>query len=152
MSFTWHLPPLVALPSPVPADEGTRDLYGYDIYFKNGDLPITGGGDYIRVGGVENLKAAIYRRLITRPGEFRFRPSYGVGVQTYVKKARSQANLDALKTRIIDQLSQDRRITSADCVIDVTTVNGAEVVRVIVTVVAGGQTHKFEPFNFAENA
>ena len=68
MSFSWTLPPLVALPSPVPSDEGTRDLFGYDILFKNGDLPITGGGDYVRVGGLENLKAAIYRRLITKIG------------------------------------------------------------------------------------
>lgn len=152
MSFTWHLPPLVALPSPVPSDDGTRDLFGYDIFFKDGTMPLTGGGDYIRVGGVENLRAAIYRRLITRPGEFRFRPSYGVGVQSYVKKARSQANLDALRTRIVDQLSQDRRIQSADVAINTVTLNGKEVVRIVITVVAGGQSHTFEPFNFAENA
>lgn len=150
MSFSWTLPPFVALPSPVPADAGTRDLFGYDILFKNGDLPLTSGGDYVRVGGIDNLRAAIYRRLITPPGSFRFRPSYGVGVGQYVKKIRNQATLDSLRIKIIDQLSQDKRIQAVDATLDTTTVNGKEVLRVIVKVTAGGQDKTFEPFTFAE--
>jgi phage baseplate assembly protein W len=150
MSFSWTLPAYTALPSPVPSDEGTRDLFGYDILFKDGDLPLTRGGDYIRVGGLDNLRAAIYRRLITRPGEFRYRPSYGVGVGMYVKKVRSQAVLDSLRTKIIDQLSQDKRIDAVDVATSTETVGGVSVLRVVVKVTAGGQDKTFEPFTFAE--
>ncbi len=152
MSFSWTLPAFVAIPSPVPLDEGTRDLWGYDILFDKGDLQLTQGGDYARVSGLPNLRAAIYRRLITRPGEFRFRPSYGVGVQTFVKKARSQANLDALRNRIIDQLSQDNRIESVDASVNIITVNGVEAIRVVVTVTAKGNAHTFEPYTFAKES
>lgn len=153
MSLSWTIPLPVAPPPLIPVDEGTRDLFGYDILFTNGDLQVSpSGGDYIRIGGLDNLKAAIYRRLITRPGEFRFRPSYGAGVQTFVKKAMSQANLDALRNRIIDQLSQDTRITAIDAAVSQVTINGQMVVKVIVKVTAGGNTQTFEPFTFAEEA
>ncbi len=152
MSFGWTIPALTALPSPVPTDAGTSDLFGYDIFFKNGDLQITAGGDYARVGGLENLKAAIYRRLITRPGEFRFRPGYGAGVQQFVKKQATQANLDALRQRIVDQLSQDRRIQEVDVTVESGTHNGAVIWKVLVRVTTGGNKHTFEPFTFAQEA
>lgn len=151
MSFFWNLPNLTFPTSPVPVDEGTRDLYGYDIYF-HGDLLVTAGGDYARVGGKDNLRAAIYRRLITRPGEFRFRPDYGVGVQTFVKKTMSQANLDALRQRIVDQLSQDRRIDSVEATMEPVSINGKTALKIYVQIKAGGETRKFEPFTFAEDA
>lgn len=150
MSFNWNLPNLTFPPSPVPADEGTRDLFGYDIFFR-GDSVVTAGGDYGRIGGRDNLRAAIYRRLITRPGEFRFRPDYGVGVQTYVKKALTTATSDSLRARIIDQLSQDRRIDSVDVAIELVSVNGLPVLKVHIKVQAGGEPRTFEPFTFAED-
>lgn len=152
--FSWTLPAPTAAGAGRTAaiDEGTRDLFGYDILFKNGDLPLTRGGDYIRVGGVENLRLAVYRRLTTPPGTYRFRPAYGVGVQAWVKKPKTQANLDALRNACVDNLSQDRRITQVDVSVTTAKVNNVEVVRVAVKITAGGQTHSFEPFTFAEEA
>ena len=151
MGLTWTIPAFVPPVSPVPADTGTKDLFGYDILFRDGDL-VKANGDYVRVGGVDNLRAAIYRRLITKPGEFRFRPTYGVGVASYVKKAQTQANLDALRTRIIDNLLQDKRINEVDVTIQSITLNGEYVLQVYVRVTALGNKLTFQPFTFAQEA
>lgn len=152
MGLSWTLPTATPTPAPVPADKGTSDLYGYDILFKKGNLPLNAQGDYTRVGGLENLRAAILRRLTTRPGEFKFRPNYGVGVQNWVRKVKNQANLEALQLRCIEQLSQDSRIETVDVKCTPITVNGIEALRVVVSVTTGGQPHTFEPFTFSEAA
>lgn len=150
MTFSWTLPALTFPPSPVPVDEGQRDLFGCDIRF-DGDFIVTAGGDYALVTGKDNLRLAILRRLITKPGEFRFRPDYGVGIQTFVKKQLTQSLKDSLRQRIIDQLSQDRRINSVDVTLEQVTVQGKPVLKVYVKAVAGGEARTFEPFTFAED-
>jgi len=152
VSYSFFLPVATISSSTVPVDDGTRDLFGYDILFKDGKLPLTTGGDYIRVGGKDNLRAVIYRRLITRPGEFRFRPSYGVGVQMYVKKAASTSTLDALQQRIIEQLTQDARITEVQVNAEMIDITGGQALRVHVQVSARGEKISFEPFTFSEEA
>lgn len=151
MGLSYTLPPASVPPSPAPVDQGTRDLYGYDILFRS-DFNLTAGGDYIRVGGKDNLKAAIYRRLITRPGEYRFRPSYGVGIGDFVKKAPTTALLSQLRQRIIEQLLLDERIAEVDVNVTAETVQDTPVTKVFVKVVAGGQPVTFEPFSFAKDA
>lgn len=148
----WSLPTPAPLPSTVPVDQGKRALFGYDILFKQGAMPLTAGGDYVRIGGEDNLRAAIYRRLITRPNEFRFRPNYGAGVQSFVKKVQSQANLDACKQRIQDQLSQDRRIQSVAVEIASVAINGKAALKIFIKVTANGKLHAFEPFTFQQEA
>lgn len=148
----WSLPAPVALPSTVPVDQGKRALFGYDILFKQGAMPLTAGGDYVRIGGEDNLRAAIYRRLITRPNEFRFRPNYGAGVQSFVKKVQSQANIDACKQRIIDQLSQDRRIQSVTVDVAPVVILSTAALKIFIKITANGKTHAFEPFTFQQEA
>lgn len=148
----WTIPDPVALPSTVPVDQGKRALFGYDILFKQGAMPLTAGGDYVRIGGEENLRAAVYRRLITRPNEFRFRPTYGAGIQSFVKKVQSQANIDACKQRIKDQLSQDRRIQNVAVDVAPVTINTRAALKVSIKITANGRTHAFEPFTFQEAA
>ena len=151
MSFSWTIPPATVIASPVPTDAGTSDLLGYDILFTKGDLQKS-NGDYIRVGGLDNLRLAIYRRLITKPGEFRFRPTYGAGVGTFVKKAMTQANIDTLRSRVIEQLLQDRRINEVEVQVEQVTVNGQPVVKISVRATAFGNKTTFQPFTFAQEA
>ena len=47
------------------------DLYGKDIRFDGSDFTITAQSDYATVEGIENVRLALYRRLVTRPGEYR---------------------------------------------------------------------------------
>jgi phage baseplate assembly protein W len=151
MGLSYTLPAAAAAPAPPPIDETAKDLFGYDIYFKK-DFQLTPGGDYLRVGGKDNLKAAIYRRLMTRPGEYRFRPEYGCGLQDFVKKKPSTSNLDALKQRIIEQLLQDTRISEVAVDITHETIQDVPTLKVYVKVTAGGNPLTFEPFVFAQEA
>ncbi len=151
MGLSYTLPPPVPRPSPVSVTDGERDLYGYDIAFK-GNLLLTPGGDYMRLGGEDNLRAAVYRRLITRPGEYRFRPTYGCGVQDFVKKAPTSAVLDALRQRIVDQVAQDSRVSQVDVVVEAITIQSVPVLQIAVKVVAAGALLRFTPFTFAREA
>jgi phage baseplate assembly protein W len=152
MGLSYTLPAVTSsATTPPPIDEVAKDLFGYDIFFKR-DFQITASGDYLRVGGRENLKAAIYRRLLTRPGEYRFRPTYGVGIQDYVKKKPTSSVLDALKQRITEQLLQDPRISEVLVELAYETIQEVSVLKVYVRVTTGGTPLTFEPFTFAEAA
>jgi len=152
MSLFYTLPEvIVATGTIVAVDEGVRDLWGYDIYFRE-DFLLTNAGDYTRITKEDNLRTSIYRRLLTRPGYYKFRPEYGAGVQTYVKKTQSKANLDSLRQRIIDQVSLDPRVQKVDVVVEPGTINNTAILKVFMKVVAFGKNLQFEPFTFAEAA
>ncbi len=150
MSINYTLPASTPAPSPLPIDEGKKDVYGYDIWFRK-DFQITNGGDYVRIGGEANIKAALYRRMLTRPGEYKFRPDYGVGVQDFVKKAPTTANLDQLRQRIIDNLSLDPRLTSIVVTVEADTIQLVPVLRVFVQAVVSGGLLRFEPYVFTRS-
>jgi len=121
-------------------------LLGKDILF-NGDYQLTSAGDYVLLSGLEALRQAIYRRLLTRPGEYKLRPEYGVGVLDFVKKRRVQSTLDVLEQRIVDQLSFEQRIEEVVAVVVDRITDGLQV-KVVIR--AAGKTLKFEPFDFKE--
>lgn len=98
-------------PSPAASSADAKLLaYGKDVAFKDGDFVVAKDGDWATVEGLEMLRAAVYRRLITRPGEFKARPGYGVGLALYLYEAKTPTTLAALSTTIRTQLLQDRRI------------------------------------------
>lgn len=121
-------------------------LLGKDILFVN-DYAVTAARDYVLVAGLEALKHAINRRLITRQGQFRARPEYGVGIMDFVKKRNTLATLDELRQRTGDQLSLDPRISE---VVDVVVEPITDGLKLGVIVQAAGKTLRFEPFNFRE--
>lgn len=101
---------------PTPASGGTiepdaveRAILGRDIYW-NGDYAVAPDGDYLTVDGVAAVRQAIYLRLITSPGEFAFDPTYGCGVADFVADRGTAARIDALRTRIRDNLLKDDRV------------------------------------------
>jgi hypothetical protein len=139
------------IPSPVPetaSEEQKLLLYGKDIFF-NGDFDVGPNGDYVLLSGKEAMRQAIYRRLMTRPGEYKLRPEYGVGVQDFVKKRRLASTLDELRQRTIDQLSLDTRISE---VVDIGVDLIDDGIQLKVAVRLAGETLRFEPFNFTEKA
>ena len=125
-------------------------FFGVDLFFTD-DLKVTPKGDWLVVDGLENLRRAIYRRLQVKPGEFRVRPDYGVGVHSYVKKAMPKSVLDALKQRITTQLSKDKRINKVVGVELIPTTFGDDSgLKIRITVDVLGVIVRFKPFNFAE--
>ncbi len=121
-------------------------LLGKDIFF-NGDFDVNAAGDFVLLEGLEAVRQSIYRRLMTRPGEFKLRPEYGVGVINFVKKRRIQSTVDQLRQRIVDQLSLDTRIAE---VLDVVVEQITDGLKVGIVVRVAGETLKFRPFLFTE--
>ena len=139
------------VPAPVRARQVPKEqALGRDLFF-NGDKSVTPAGDYDTIEGIANLRQAVLRRLITKRGEFRFRPTYGVGAQTFVKKAMTTANIDELKHRIRENLLQDKRIDKVETIqADRLSIDGVSGLRLFVNVVANGRTLRLEPFTFTE--
>ena len=126
------------------------DIFGRDILFTD-DFVTTTSGDYVTVGGEANLNRAIYRRLLTRPGGFKFRPEYGAGVQDWVKKRMTTSERNALRQRIIEQLAQEKRIDDVVEVLVEQQSNPALIV-VRVKIKTAGRELRFQPFEFSEEA
>lgn len=142
-SFPFGGPPPVSK-----LDQAKEDIFGKDIFF-NGNLQLTPAGDYQTISGIENLRASILRRLATNPGEYGPNPSYGVGLFSTVKKPMTKALIDTVKHRIVDQLSQDRRIDKVQEVnVTQTFLNNRPGLEVIVSVLALGRDYRFQPFTF----
>ena len=148
-SYTWTGPDPIA-PINTPLSEGESDLFGEDIYFSD-DFQETAGGDYVVTTGQETVRQAIYRRLLVRPGEFRVRPEYGVGVSLFVKKGVTQSTIDDLGQRIVEQLTQETRI---DRLVEVTvtkvTENSRPGVKIYIKAELQGRTRVFKPFTFVD--
>jgi phage baseplate assembly protein W len=147
-TLSWTLPPPGATsPSLASADEKRR-LLGKDIFF-NGDYDVGPSGDWVLIEGLEALRQAVYRRLMTRPGEYKLRPEYGVGIQDFVKRRRLPSTFDEIRQRVVDQLSLDPRI---DEVRDVVVEAIADGIKLGIVIVAAGEALQFRPFNFTESS
>lgn len=149
-NYSWTIPGAPSVTA-TPERDPKRHLFGKDLLHTD-ELQVGPDGDYITTEGVENLRQAILRRLIVRPGEYKFRPTYGVGIKTYVKKEMTVANLDELKRRIIENLGQDSRIEKViEVNLQKTTFGTGTGLKVFVQILAGGREHRFEPFEFKES-
>lgn len=95
---------MVALPDSIEAA-----LFGEDLLFTD-DLQVTASGDYATVDGVAAVKQALLNRILTSPGEYAPFPDYGVGIRNWVKKRLSRADIDSLRTLILDQAVKEDRI------------------------------------------
>lgn len=76
----------------------------------NGDFTLTLGGDLAQVSGLDNLKQAIFNRLVTVPGTLLHRPGYGVGLKDFLNAPKVLSVQREIFNRIVDQFANDERI------------------------------------------
>lgn len=96
------------------------EIHGRDLAHV-GDYVPTDSGDLDTVEGLENLKQALFQRLITVPGSLAHRPRYGVGVKKFLNSINSIANQRELFILIQEQFPQDPRVESVTGVLFTTT-------------------------------
>jgi phage baseplate assembly protein W len=84
-----------------------------DIAHKS-DLLLSPSGDLQLISGLENLKNALFHRLMTSPGTLVYRPDYGVGIKDYQNAVSSLAIQQQLATKIQEQFEQDPRVQSVN--------------------------------------
>lgn len=85
------------------------EILGTDIAHKS-DYILTSTGDLDTLSGLENVKNALFHRLITSPGSLIHRPNYGVGIKDYQNAPNSIEIQRQLALRIQEQFEQDPRV------------------------------------------
>jgi phage baseplate assembly protein W len=83
---------------------------GRDVY-SSADRLVTGSGGYALAEGLANLRLALWRLLITAPGELYHRPDYGIGIRRHLNQPMGAARMRELRTEIIAQVAKDPRIS-----------------------------------------
>lgn len=75
------------------------------------DLQIqTGTGDLATKKGLENIKDAVLRRIITKPGKLVHRPDYGAGLLDFQGAPVTLATKQEIARRIENNLKRDPRV------------------------------------------
>lgn len=85
------------------------DFLKKDIAFKS-DFVETPSGDLEVISGLDNLKEALFRRLITTPGSVIHRPEYGVNLKAYQNSLSNLENQRRLAQTIKEQFELDSRV------------------------------------------
>lgn len=85
------------------------ETYGTDIrHYK--DFVRTAEGDLETISGLDNVKEAIFRRIVTTKGSIVHRPNYGCSLKNYQNAPASLANKRKLALEIQDQVEEDPRV------------------------------------------
>jgi len=69
------------------------------------------GGDLQTISGLDNIKEAILRRIMTEPGTLAHRPNYGIGLKQFQNSPMTIATQQAIAKRLQEQLVTDSRIS-----------------------------------------
>ncbi len=146
MGYLVDPDPNVRLPFPY-NPEG--DALGTDLLHED-ELPLDGAGDYIEVSGEDNLRLSLRRRMIVRPGEYKFRPNFGVGILDFLKKPLTSSRLDEIRTRIVNSFGSERRLESVSSIAldPYIATSGLQGLIVNPVVVIRGRKLQFQPFDF----
>jgi phage baseplate assembly protein W len=120
-----------------------------DIEFEN-DFVKSDANGLQTISGLDNLKQALYARLMTTPGTLVHRPTYGVGIKDYQNSISSTTQQTILANKIQEQFLQDPRVAdvtgisidNTDDEPQLTTIN----VSVVVVGYTDAQTMSFVPF------
>lgn len=116
-----------------------------------GDFSNNEKGDLKTIQGIDNLRQAIYNRLVTSKGTIIHRPDYGVGAKSYQGAISSLEKQRELALGIREQLLEDTRIESVDSVRftpDEDSRTGTFIINVKITVAGLGQLDEaFSPFD-----
>ncbi len=74
------------------------------------DLSVTASGDFDVMSGLVNLRQAVLRRIMTKPGTVLHRPQYGVGLVEFQGAPMTLDVQRQLAKRITEQLPRDPRV------------------------------------------
>lgn len=138
----WLLDPSthVATAAGLPVSAAQANVFGTDKYYASAPA-VAAGGDWQTVSEEENLRRAILRRCITTPGTYKTKPSYGVGLATYVKKPITRALLEEIQLRIKAQVGSDRRVDAVvSCTVTQEMFGDQPGIRIVLVVQALGRT------------
>jgi len=75
-----------------------------------GDMQKAPDGDYQTISGLNNIRQALFRRLLASQGSLVHRPDYGVGIKDFLNAPSSLSNQRALALRVQEQFEQDSRV------------------------------------------
>ena len=126
-----------------------NDILKKDIAFKS-DLVPTASGDLDITEGLDNLKEALFRRLVTTPGSLIHRPTYGVDVKSFQNGLNNLSAQRRLALRITEQFREDPRVESVLGVQIKTDDLQSDKIEILVRVQVvgyGESTFGFIPFN-----
>ena len=87
----------------------TLRSYKRDLKFGN-DFGVTSRGDLEQVTGLDNIRQAVFQRLITSPGSIAHRPGYGVGIKNYQNSPMTIATQQEIMLAMQKQFVDDDRI------------------------------------------
>lgn len=88
-----------------------EEILGRDIAHKS-DYVLTATGDLDTISGLENIKNALFHRLITSPGSLIHRPNYGVGIKDFQGAPNTIDVKRQMALKIQEQFEQDPRVES----------------------------------------
>lgn len=80
-----------------------------DLYHED-DFALGATGDITLVSGQDNLRQAIYHRLVTVKGSLAHRPDYGVGLKNYLGAPLTPNTQLEIMREIQDQFTREERI------------------------------------------
>lgn len=124
------------------------EFLGKDIKHES-DFENNGTGDLETVEGLDNIRAAILRRIMTTPGSVAYRPTYGVGILEYQGAPMTLQVQRSIALRLQDQLPLDPRIESVNSVEFIVSDDIPGLLRIIVNVKIkgyGDDQFTFTPF------
>lgn len=81
-----------------------------DLKLERGDLDGAAGGDYRSVSLEENMKQAVFNRIITRRGTLLHRPDYGAGLLDFLNTPMTLQRKREMARAIKENVELDPRI------------------------------------------
>ncbi len=87
-----------------------QETFLTDIKHKKDLEKVEGAGDLMSIVGLDNIKQAIIRRIMTTPGSLAHRPTYGVGMKDFQNAPNSLETQRALAERLVKELPKDPRV------------------------------------------
>jgi phage baseplate assembly protein W len=121
-----------------------------DLYHDRDLVKTEIGGDIQTLSGLENMKAALLRRLMTEPGTVIHRPLYGVGMKQFQNASMTLSNQRAIALKINEQFIRDERVEKVLGVSINSSDTRPELLTIVVRVKLVGyeeQELSFTPFN-----
>lgn len=85
-------------------------ILGTDLYLMEGDLVIGPDGDLATVSDTENLRQALYLRLLADKGELILHPDYGSEIYKYISRVMTPDRREKLKSAVAACIIQDPRV------------------------------------------